>query len=61
MDETHNRWIFQRYPQHRGKIHKMLKWHGNQDIEDPYGQPLAFFEKTYEELNVAIADWVTRL
>jgi protein-tyrosine phosphatase len=61
MDSTHDRWIFERYPQHRGKVHKMLKWHGNQDVEDPYGQPLAEFERTYEELTVAVRDWMTRL
>lgn len=61
LDGTHSSWIFQRHPQHRGKVHKLLKWHGNQDVEDPYGHPQEFFEKTYEEMAAGIKDWVTRL
>jgi len=61
MDATHSSWIHQRFPQYRGKVHKLLKWRGNQDVDDPIGQPREFFDKTYEEIAAGIADWVKRL
>lgn len=61
MDGSHSSWIHQRFPQFRGKVHKLLKWRGNQDVDDPIGQPREFFDKTYEEITVGVADWMKRL
>lgn len=61
MDATHSSWIHRRYPQYRGKVHKLLKWRGNQDVDDPFGHPREFFDKTYEEIAAGIADWMKRL
>lgn len=61
LDQTHSDWINTRYPQLRGRVHKLLKWHDNLDVEDPYGRPQSFFEQTYVEIDMGIADWLKRL
>ena len=61
LDQTHSDWINKRYPQLRGRVHKLLKWHDNLDVEDPYGMPQSFFEQTYAEMDMGIADWLKRL
>ncbi|HVT34914.1 MAG TPA: low molecular weight protein-tyrosine-phosphatase [Nevskiaceae bacterium] len=60
-DQTHQRWIARRFPQLRGRVHKLLKWEGNRDIEDPYGLPQSYFEQTYAEIEMGVSDWLKRL
>lgn len=61
LDQTHSNWINQRFPQFRGRVHKILKWRENADVEDPYGESAAFFEKTYKEIELGVADWLKKL
>lgn len=61
MDQTHSDWINKRYPQYRGKVHKLLKWQDGHDVEDPYGHPLSFFEHTYEDIAAGVKDWLKRV
>lgn len=61
LDQSHSDWINKRYPQLRGRVHKLLKWHDNADIADPYRQPRAAFERSYAEIELGLADWAKRL
>lgn len=61
LDQSHSDWINKRYPQLRGRVHKLLKWHGNADIADPFMRPREEFERTYEEISLGLADWAKRL
>jgi protein-tyrosine phosphatase len=61
MDQSHVDWINRRYPQLRGRVHKLLKWHDNRDVEDPYGMPQSYFEQTFVEIEMGIADWLPRI
>lgn len=61
LDRTHSGWLNHRYPQFRGKVHKVMKWAGDIDVDDPYQMPMAAFEQAYREIEQGIAGWVTRL
>ena len=61
LDQSHSDWINKRYPQLRGRVHKLLKWQENRDVEDPYRMPLEFFRNTYEEIDSGITDWLKRV
>ena len=61
LDQTHGDWINQRYPQFRGRVHKLLKWNKNADVEDPYMRPAKVFEHVYEDIDLGVAGWLTKL
>jgi protein-tyrosine phosphatase len=61
LDQSHSQWLLQRYPQLRGRVHKLLKWRGDADIEDPYQLPLAAFEQAYREIEQGADDWIAKL
>lgn len=61
MDGTHMDWIAGKYPQLRGRIHKMLKWQQNADVADPYRLPRSAFEKAYADIEQGVDDWLKRL
>lgn len=61
LDQTHSDWINQRYPQFRGRVHKILKWRDNRDVEDPYCRPRAAFEVAYADIEAGVADWLKKL
>ena len=61
MDQGHIDALTPRYPQHRGKVHKMLRWHDNLDVDDPYQMPRSMFERVYAEITQGTHDWVKRL
>lgn len=61
MDQSHNDWINKRYPQFRGRVHKLLKWQENHDVEDPYMMSRSFFEQTFTDLETGIESWLKRL
>lgn len=61
LDQTHSNWINQRHPQFRGRVHKMLKWRENADVEDPYGGPPSAFEEAYRDIEWGVADWLKKL
>ena len=45
----------------RGRIHKVLKWSDNRDVDDPYLQPKQAFEKSFEDIELGLEDWLKRL
>jgi protein-tyrosine phosphatase len=61
LDQTHSEWIRQRFPELYGRVHKLGRWQGNADVEDPYRLPKAAFEKAYVEIDAYCADWVKRV
>ena len=61
LDRGHSDWINSRYPEFRGKVHKMLRWRENADVPDPYRMPKAAFDESYELIERGVEDWVKRL
>lgn len=61
LDQHHSDWINGRFPEYRGKVHKILRWQGNADVPDPYRQPKAAFEESYRLIDSGIGDWLKRL
>ncbi|HEY0916386.1 MAG TPA: low molecular weight protein-tyrosine-phosphatase [Solimonas sp.] len=61
MDQTHNDWINRNYPQLRGRVHKLLKWRQNRDVEDPYRLPRSAFEKACADIEAGVGDWLHKL
>ena len=61
MDQTHSNWINQRFPQFRGRVHKLLKWRENADVEDPYGGAASVFADCYRDIELGVADWLKKL
>jgi protein-tyrosine phosphatase len=61
LDQSHSDWINARYPQLRGRVHKIMKWHENADIADPYRQPKAAFEQAWTDIETGIDEWLKKL
>lgn len=61
MDSTHADWMASKYPQLRGRIHKILKWQENADVADPYRLPRAAFEKAYADIERGVEEWLKRI
>jgi protein-tyrosine phosphatase len=61
LDQSHSDWINKRHPQFRGRVHKLLKWHKNLDVEDPYGGSPAVFAKAYRDIERGVLDWLKKL
>ena len=61
LDQSHNDWLNRNYPQLRGRVHKLLKWGGNYDVEDPYQHPREAFEEAWTEIAVGVGDWLKKL
>lgn len=61
MDQTHRTWAGREYPQLFGRIHKLLKWIGGADVEDPYRQPRAAFEQAYAAIDRGVDSWVAKI
>lgn len=59
--ETHQqRRIESLFPQARGKVFRLGHWR-DLDIEDPYGKPLAAFEKMLDDVTISTQDWIQKL
>lgn len=61
LDGSHNDWIHRRYPQFRGKVHKLGKWQQDADVPDPYRHPKALFEQVYQQMDTQVNLWLPRL
>ena len=61
LDESHRRWIFQNFPQFRGRVHQLGKWRDDRDVADPYRLPRAAFEQAYLDIADCLADWTPHL
>jgi len=61
LDATHSDWITRRFPQYRGKVHKLGKWQQDSDVPDPYRRSKAAFESVHSQMTSMVADWADRL
>ena len=61
LDGSHSAWINSRYPQFRGKVHKLGKWRKDEDVPDPYRYPMEAFEQAFEQMNAQVGDWLAKL
>lgn len=61
LDGSHSGWINNRYPQFRGKVHKLGKWRQDEDVPDPYRQPMEAFEMAYAQMDAHVGDWLAKL
>ena len=61
LDQGHSDWINGKYPQLRGRVHKIMKWRENADIADPYRLPKAAFAQAWSDIDAGIADWLKKL
>ena len=61
LDRTHSTGLQRQYPQLRGRVHKLLRWRGDADVEDPFRQPKAAFEHAYRDIELGVQDWVERM
>lgn len=61
LDGSHSDWIHRRYPQYRGKVHKLGKWQQDADVPDPYRRPKAVFESVYAQMDAQVKDWLKRV
>lgn len=61
LDQGHSDWINAKYPQMRGRVHKLLKWRNNADVADPYRQPRAAFEAAWADIELGVDDWLKKL
>lgn len=61
LDQGHSDWINARYPQLRGRVHKLLKWRDDADVADPYRLPKAAFEQAWLDIDAGIGDWLKKL
>lgn len=61
LDQTHSDWLNRQYPQLRGRVHKILKWRENADVEDPFRRPREAFEKAFDDIEAGVEDWLRKL
>lgn len=61
LDQTHSDWLNRQYPQLRGRVHKILKWRENADVEDPYRRPRQAFDKAFDDIENGVEDWLRKL
>lgn len=61
LDQGHSDWINAKYPQLRGRVHKILKWRENADVEDPYRHPKAAFEQAWTDIDAGIDEWLKKI
>ena len=61
LDQGHSHWVNLRFPEYRGKVHKILRWRDNADVPDPYRMPREAFEESYRLIEQGVDDWIKRL
>lgn len=61
LDQSQRQWIDARFPQLRGRVHKLGKWTGDADVVDPYQGPVSGFERAYDTMDAAVVQWLRRL
>lgn len=61
LEQVHIDWITERFPHLRGRAHKLGRWLGNADIDDPYHRPKAEFERAFQEIDNSSREWMKRI
>jgi protein-tyrosine phosphatase len=60
MESGHRRVILENEPAARGKVFRLGEWQ-DQDIPDPYRQPVEAFEESLELIEQGVVEWVRRI
>lgn len=60
MESGHRRVILENEPGARGKVFRLGEWQ-DQDIPDPYRQPVEVFEASLEMIEHGVEEWVRRI
>ena len=61
MESGHERWINQRLPMARGRVHSICKWSDADEVPDPYRRGREAFEACYRQLDTCIDQWLERI
>lgn len=61
LDQTHAASLVAQVPHLRGRVHKLLRWRGNADVEDPYRRPRSAFVQAYRKIEQGVQDWASRV
>ena len=61
LDQTHNNWIANRFPELQGRTYKLGRWQGNADVADPYRKPKAAFDQAFVEIQAYSDQWISRI
>lgn len=60
-ERTNSQWVLDHYPALRGRVFKLSRWNGNQDIADPYQGPRTAFEQALTDIEAAVTAWLPKL
>jgi protein-tyrosine phosphatase len=60
MEAVHFQWVVDPYPSLRGRVFRLSRWNGDNDIRDPYQQPRAAFERALREIEAGVAGWLPK-
>lgn len=61
MEEEHQYFVEKKFPNTRGRVFLLGKWHNDLEVFDPYRQPLKSFEYTYDLIEKTSQEWIKRL
>lgn len=61
MDQPQRQQVMQHFPAASGKVFLLDHWSGGEDIADPYQQPKAVYQQTYQMLARGVSGWLTRI
>lgn len=60
LEGAHFRWVVDPFPALRGRVFRLSRWNGDNDIRDPYQQPRAAFEQALREIEAGVAGWLPK-
>jgi protein-tyrosine phosphatase len=61
MEDEHKHFVEKNFPNVRGRVFLLGKWHNNLEVFDPYRQPLKSFEYTFDLIEKTCQEWIKRL
>ena len=61
LEDRHKAEIIEIAPQLSGRIMRLSKWTGDEDIPDPYRKNLEFHEAVFRRISEAASAWIERL
>lgn len=61
LEDRHKTEIVDIAPQLSGRIMRLSKWTGDEDIPDPYRKSTEFHEAVFQRISDAAAAWIERL
>ncbi|TWX72947.1 low molecular weight protein-tyrosine-phosphatase [Colwellia sp. C1TZA3] len=61
MEKKHQQVLMQQYPSASGKVMLLGKWHGDEEIPDPYRKSLTAFEHAFTQIEKNCQAWTKKL